>query len=423
MCNYYGTKLLFEFGMTPSSISMDGYSVDKVPEQLNELRTYSYRDVDVGKYAQATTRRYLKKAHIDWDDSFEQDVYCRFVYTVVQLVDVAHDLFEERDISAVVAHHPVYAYGGVYLAVAEQYGVPAVSLGVGYNDSTIMFGNQRNRSPVPTFTDTEYLKTVVGEPLSEDAATRIEELMAERASGANLRVDVSTRGSRTIDESSDETLIGLFTNLTWDAAIEADSIVYEDTYEWVDDTIERFGGHDSISLLLKPHPAEALRGTKEPVVEWLRQRHGQLPDNVIALEPDTDINPYSLMDDIDVGVVYSSTIGLEMAYHDVPVVVVNDTHYRDLGFTFDPTTPSEYQSQLEASADLTMDDEMRRRAKRYAYFVFIRKQHPFPYYTQDNLDVELKPVAHDELTPGNEPFDTIVDRVLADGPVVRSDEW
>lgn len=423
MCNYYGRELLSEFGTDPVLVAALKGDSGRIPDSLDRLKDVSHRGVDVSKYALATTRRYLKKEHIDWDDPFESDVYRRHLSAAVTLTDVAHEILENRDVDAVVGHHPVYTYGGVFLSVAEQHDIPAPTLGIGYNDGTIIFGNQHNRSPVPTFTDTEYLRELVEQPLSTEAAEQIESIMQDRASGRDLRVSVATETSGSIDEPGDEVLIGLFTNLTWDAAVEADSIVFEDTYEWVDSTVNRFSGWNDVSLVIKPHPAESLRGTNEGVADWLRQRHDSLPENVTLLDSDTEVNPYSLMEDIDVGVVYSSTIGLEIAYHGIPVIVVNDTHYRKLGFTFDPESPTEYESLMEKGTDLSMGSNMRARAKRYAHFIFVNKQMPFPYYTQDNREIQLKPVRHEEVTPGNEPFDTIVERVLEGGPVVRGKEW
>lgn len=423
MCNYYGRQLLAAFGINPVPIAAFKEDNGQLLDSLDRLKDHAHRGVDASKYALATTRRFLKKRYIDWNDQYESDVYRRHLSAAVTLIDVAHAILENSDLNAVVGHHPVYTYGGVFLSVAEQYDIPALTLGIGYNDGTIIFGNQQNRSPVPTFTDAEYLQDIVEQPLSTEADEQIESIMQDRASGRNLRVNVATETSESLDEPGDDVMIGLFTNLIWDAAVEAESIVFEDTYEWVVSTVDRFGGRNDVSLIIKPHPAEALRGTNEAVADWLRERHDSLPENVTLLDSDTDVNPYSLMEDIDVGIVYSSTIGLEMAYHGIPVVVVNDTHYRKLGFTFDPVSLTEYESFLEKGSELSMDSDMRARAKRYAHFVFVNKQMPFPYYTQDNREIQLKPVRHEKITPGNEPFDTIVESVLEGGPVVRGKEW
>lgn len=417
MCSYYGQTMLDEFGIEPIAVSDLGDPTTSVPNDARELWDFTYSGIDVSTYAKATTRRYLKKATIDRDDEFEREAYRRFVKAGVVLTDVAERLFDSYDVSATLAHHPVYIYGGISLAFARKRGVPAVSTGIGYDDETLIFGNASNRAAIPTFSDDQLIQDVVSTPLSPSERDEIENVMEARKSGENVRVSAPSRGDSSVQGPTDRCTIGLFPNLTWDAATEADDIVFSGTYDWIESTIEELGSRDDVFLLVKPHPAEAVRGTNDGVVDRIRRSDLEPGDNVTVLPPDTDVNPYLLMKDVDVAVVYTSTVGLEMAYHGIPVVLVNDAHYRGLEFTYDPTERSEYFSLLESVEDLSCDPSMQRRAKRYAHFLFVRKQVDFPYYTDNEGDIELLPVSHDELLPGTEPFDRIVERTLADEPI------
>ena len=49
----------------------------------------------------------------------------------------------------------------------------------------------------------------------------------------------------------------------------------------------------------------------------------------------------------DLGLVYTTTTGMEMAMSGVPVIVAGVTHYKNNGFTFDPQTYPEYFELLD----------------------------------------------------------------------------
>lgn len=418
-CHYYGLDLLDSFGLDHlemATLLSDGYEPPAIDE--SPPKSLSYRDVEVSDYAKATVRRVLKKRLIDYDSREEREMYRRLLRSAMTLVDVAHEIFDREDVLATIAHHPMYVYGGLFLAVAETRDVPAVSVAPGYNDQTLIFGNQRNRTAIPQFTEFEFLKRVVEEPLTEDQRGEVDRIMGGRVEGTGVRVHPAADADESVSVTDDRTTVALFTNLMWDASLEADNVVFTSAYAWVSSTIEYLAEADDVTLVVKPHPAEAMRSTRQGMAQWLRANYDPLPENVVLLEPETDVSPYKLLEDIDVGVVYNSTLGLEMAYWGEPVIVVSDTHYRGLGFTHDPGSVREYLDLLDRGAELEVDTAMHRRAQRYAHFLFTQKQIDFPFYHQSDLDIELLPVSHDEVAPGNEAFDRIVERVLADEPVV-----
>lgn len=89
------------------------------------------------------------------------------------------------------------------------------------------------------------------------------------------------------------------------------------------------------------HPGEALvkHGS---ILDLIRKTLPHLPPHIHLIEPLADVNTYDLMDVADLGLVYTTTVGLEMALRGIPVIVAGKTHYRNRGFTYDPATWVEY---------------------------------------------------------------------------------
>ena len=69
------------------------------------------------------------------------------------------------------------------------------------------------------------------------------------------------------------------------------------------------------------------------------------PPNVRVVAADDPQSSYPLMEAADLGLVFSSTTGVELALAGTPVVVAGQSHYRDKGFTLDVSTPEEFASR------------------------------------------------------------------------------
>ncbi len=135
-------------------------------------------------------------------------------------------------------------------------------------------------------------------------------------------------------------------NVAWDSSTMGRNKAFASMAEWVRITVDYFARHPSGQLVVRAHPAERALGTSQPVDEIIREHCKELPDNIRLILPEDVVNTYSLMDIADLGLVYTSTAGMEMAARGLPVIVSADTHYCNRGFTVDPTTVESYYVAL-----------------------------------------------------------------------------
>nr|MBP7355540.1 hypothetical protein [Longilinea sp.] len=109
-----------------------------------------------------------------------------------------------------------------------------------------------------------------------------------------------------------------------------------------------------------------------------------LPEHIRVIKPDEKINTYDLVDVADLGLVYTTTVGMEMAMNGVPVIVAGKTHYRNRGFTHDPDSWVAYFKLLghllENPAEQRLTREQVQRAWQYAYAFFFHYPRPFPWH-------------------------------------------
>jgi len=418
LSRFYLSSIPEQFGMDTRSVATV-ISTSRSSPGVDVLDDGYYRGVDVDRYATASSRKYLKRYSLDDSDPDVRAVHEAFVGDGIRLADACHTLLETHDIVATVVNEPAYVQGGVPADVVHDHGVPAMSQMLGYRDETILFGRVENRSTQPQFTEADVVEEALATPLRSEERERIERIMAGRRTGDTSAIHYAARTDRSVDVPDDVLLVGMFTNLLWDASLVPDVAPFTDVYDWIEATLDAFEDRDDSHLVLKTHPAEAKFGTRESVTGWLEQRDDPLPANVTVLPPTTDVNTYELVDELDVGIVYTSTVGLEMAYEGVPVVVGGDTHYRGFGFTTDPTDPREYRRVLDGLESFETTETTKRRARRYAYLLFVRKHVNVPYCATDGSQSHrLRRVDHDELAPGTDPWDGIVEAILSGDEVL-----
>ena len=150
-----------------------------------------------------------------------------------------------------------------------------------------------------------------------------------------------------------------------------------------------------VNLIVRVHPGELL-GAGHPSIEIVKETLPELPPHVRLIAPDSALNTYDLISIADVGLVYTTTVGLEMAMRGLPVIVAGQTHYRGKGFTLDPATLEDYYSLLdhvvEKPEDYRLTQNQIDRAWHYAYVFFFEYPKRFPWHLINFWqDIELKP--------------------------------
>jgi capsule polysaccharide export protein KpsC/LpsZ len=180
----------------------------------------------------------------------------------------------------------------------------------------------------------------------------------------------------------DRLMVLLATNVLGDSLTLGRQVFSKTMAEWIERSVEYFAKRSDIQLVIRIHPGEIL--THGPsMVDVVNAVLPQLPEHIHLIGPREKVNTYDLIEMADLGLVYTTTTGMEMAMSGVPVIVAGVTHYKNNGFTFDPQTYPEY---FELLNKMLMQPELYRLNKeqvelawRYAYTFFFEFSLPFPW--------------------------------------------
>lgn len=278
---------------------------------------------------------------------------------------------------------------GVVYRVARHLNIPSV---------TYEFGDQRQRiwlaqNGEVMRQETDALWNARQEtPLTPDQMERLQGLFMARQRAAlwenfaRLWQDTPPQGGEQARAElglDGRPVVLLATNVLGDSLTLGRQIFSSSMAEWISRTVQYFTGRPDVQLVIRVHPGEILtRGLSMAAV--VRSVLPELPEHIRLIEPKDKLNTYDVIEVADVGLVYTTTVGLEMAMAGLPVVVTGKTHYRGRGFTYDPDSWVSYYKTLgqilENPPAFRLTREQVERSWQYAYRFFFDFPRPFPWH-------------------------------------------
>lgn len=282
----------------------------------------------------------------------------------------------------------ILEFGAVF-HVARHLNIPVVSY---------EFGEQRDRiwlsrnTPVMLQETDALWKAKKSEAFTETQRDKVKELFSARQAAGLFQnfyrrwQNLPAEGGdavRTKLSLNDRPVVLLAANVIGDSLTLGRAAFTGDMSTWLRRTLDYIAKRDDVQFVLRVHPGE--RNLDGPsVADLVDQQFTKLPAHMRVVAAEDPINTYDLVAISDLGLVYTTTVGLEMALSGLPVIVAGRTHYRNKGFTADPKTWEEYFSALDRflgdPQSARLDQEQIDKAWHYAYRFFFDYPQPFPWH-------------------------------------------
>jgi hypothetical protein len=330
-------------------------------------------------------------------------------------------LQESRPDVVVIPNGTITELGAVY-QVARQMGINTVTYE--FNDQREQIWVAQNDEVMRQNTDLLW-SARSGQLLSMGQREMIEALesarMGGRAFGKSTRQwqDAATVGGEKIRASlglDSRPVVLLATNVLGDSLTLGRNIFTASMAEWIAKTVQYFATQAGAQLVIRIHPGERLTHGQS-MVDVIQAALPQIPDHIHVIKPMEKINTYDLMEISDLGLVYTTTTGMEMCMNGIPVIACGKTHYRKRGFTYDPSSWEEYFAILahilppSASSDKVGGSLQRlspaqvETAWEYAYRFFFEYPIPFPWRLMHFWkDLDVWPVGRVLSAEGRQEF-------------------
>jgi hypothetical protein len=378
---------------------------DRVEEPLrSSLQAQSRLDVQYTR----------QREDLDWEtDRTAQALFSLRERRNLHIAGAALRLLRQTDYdSIVVPNGSILEFGALY-RTARHLGRRVVTYEFGEQRGHLWLAQDAEVMRLPT----EGLWGARGAArLTEAEGQRLQDLYAARREGRkggrfgrSWQPGVS-RGAQAARERlglrDDQPMALLCTNVVGDSLALDRQIFTQGMADWLATTARHFARSSQAQLVVRVHPGEML-GAGHPSVDILRDALPHLPPQVILVPPESEINTYDLIELAHVGMVYTTTVGLEMAMFGVPAIVCGATHYRGKGFTDDPGSLGEYLDvltrRLQQPLGRHLPEAQIELAWRYAYRFFFEYPFAFPWHLlsfwEDMAAQPLEQLAASELAP------------------------
>jgi hypothetical protein len=305
---------------------------------------------------------------------------------------VAMDYFEENAPDVVIVPNGTIQEMGVLWRYARHLGIKTVTYEFSEKRDHMWLTQDEEVMRQNTEPMWEVRKNI---PLSDDQWEKIRSLFSARQNAtlwenfSRLWQGQPSEGGDVIRQNlglDDRPIVLLPTNVLGDSLTLGRNIFTKSMEDWVCRTLQYFLGRPDVQLVIRVHPGEML-AEGQSIVDVIKYVIPELPEHIFIIPADDKVNTYDLMDIATLGLVFTTTVGMEMAMRGKPVIVIGDTHYRGRGFTLDPSSWVEYYktlgSVLQEPQKFMLSEEKVKSAWQYAYGFFFDYPLPFPWHLRE----------------------------------------
>ncbi len=392
-----------------------------------DIQSYTLDGLVIGEHAHAGALRFFATGSLE-DEPMGESVARRYLESALRVAFAARRLLRSVQFSSAVFTHGIYVPWGIVGEVARQEGVHVSTWNVAYRKRRFIFSH-----------DDTYHHTLMNEPreqwenveLSEQQEHDLMHYLSSRRDGLfdwivfhRPKKDDPKELPSLIGLDPSKPVIGLLTNVSWDAQLHYPANAFASMLDWLVQTCQYFDKRRDLQLLIRVHPAEisGFPPSRQPVLGELRKVIPDLPPNIVVVPPESELSTYTLMSLCNSVIIYGTKTGVELTSRGIPVIVAGEAWIRNKGLTCDASSPDEYFRILDGlpfSAGL--DAGMVARARRYAYHFFFNRMIPLPFIEPHagNSIYRLKLDSVRHLLPGESAgLDTICNGILGRAPFI-----
>ena len=395
---------------------------------FEQISGFTLDGMTVGEHAHAGALRFFATGSLETQPAVER-VLRRYLESALLTAYASRRLIRTVGFSTAVFTHGIYVPWGIVGEVARREGVHVVTWNVAYRKRRFIFSH-----------DDTYHHTLMNESrdhwdgiaLTPSQDRELTKYLSSRREGMfdwivfhRPRRHDPEDVARRLGLDRSKPIIGLLTNVTWDAQLHYPANAFPNMLEWLVETCKFFAARPDLQLLIRVHPAEisGFPPSRQPVLIELRKRLPQLARNITVVPPESDMSTYALMSLCNAAIIYGTKMGVELTSVGLPIIVAGEAWIRNKGLTRDASCPAEYFRILsELPFAERLDARQLARARQYAYHFFFNRMIPLAFI-DPKAGYPIYRLALDrfqELLPGTSAgLDTICDGILGRQPFVR----
>ncbi len=363
--------------------------LDIIEKNLNfeSVKQFTYKGIKIGEHAISGTLRYYKITEYEKEKYFKELIK-KYLLSSMVTVDHFNNILKKEKYDSIILNHGIYVPHGVIADIAKKEKINFVVWCPGMRKKTFSFSPNDTYHRQSIYEDNKNWENIL---MNEKKNNLITDYLESKTESKSIKKDnwdnewvyTPTSSIDDIDKlfkdlNIDKTkpLIGLPTNVIWDAQIDYPANFFNHILEWIFCTIDFFIKNQHLQLLIRVHPGEVWvnKPARQKVINEIFKKYGSLPSNIFFVKPEQKYNTYRILNKCDNILIYGSRLGIEMSALGKTVIVAGEGFIRNKKIAIDINSKKEFQDTLsKLPIKEYMNDEKIKRAKKYAYHFFFRR--------------------------------------------------
>lgn len=307
---------------------------------IDECRNYIFNGIPVGELALKSLLRFELRGSLEVDSPVLETYKKYLKSTVIVGLTFEWMIDNRKDIRRVVIHNGTLGFEAMIGHICHSRGIPFMTYETYLGENTLVY---KKNAEVMLLDWKEEMKAYYEK---NDGVLEIEAGVKDFFSELRLgkhKYAVLNKADIPKIRYAQGRYVCAFTNLNFDTTVIGRHTIFTDMEDWLNSLINFWSKNESgVKLVIRIHPAEVKMrtGTREFMGERLKAKIRT--DNIILIDSDEQANAYDLIEAMDYGLIYSSTIGMEIAYYGKACVIAGKPFYRSQPFVITPATATEY---------------------------------------------------------------------------------
>lgn len=368
--------------------------VSKWAHEVPDPSTAVYQDWPIGAWVRSSMHSHFRADDLDLNDPNVDATYRRYIAGGAVIAQAFSALLRHEKPDALLLFNGRMAPTRVALELAHLHGVRTITEERGFAPGHMrLVENTHCLDPNPFYALCKQWRDT---PLTGDELGALEALLDDHLRGEGFEMNLFAAPSTGADAVRNQFNLDrdikhavLFTSSTDEPQGQPEAEgVFSHQHDWVRQTIAHFRERPDWTLIIRTHPNSGGKrsvGTNTDELAFIDSLANDLPNNVRLVLPDDDISSFDLMKIARCGLIWHSSVGIEMAAMGRPVLRAGNYWFRDAGFMTAPSDADAYGASVDnvlADSESSPRIEQIIAAWRFAYCWFFRQSIDFPLVTQ-----------------------------------------
>lgn len=361
----------------------EGKKVDGF-NNLSECINYEFEGVPIGKFARKSVLRYFLTGSLTESDEI-LGIFKKFITAGLRYSVAFNKVLNDRPgIEYIILNNGSLVFEAIARSICVQRGITYMTYETYIGNNSLIY--KKNGPVMDLNWEDEYKSFIKNFTLDDTVKLKVDGFFNDLKQGVGMYAILNK-------EHRDDKLAGveryacLFTNLNYDTAVIDKNFLFESMEKWIISVIDFWKkSNPDVTLVIRVHPGELklVTASKEFLGDWIRKACGN-DEKILVFDADELINSYELIKGMEYGLIYSSTIGLEIARAGKPCLVAGLPWFRDKSFVIYPHSADEYFEKTESLNAGTLkfipDDDELTRTIYFVYFNRVKRLQGIKLYT------------------------------------------